>query len=82
MSEENEGEEEKMVIVCVHMPKSLVEKLDELVKQGEFPSRSEAIREIIKDFLEEEGAEEEEEEEEEHEWEELEQEFLGEGWEE
>jgi Arc/MetJ-type ribon-helix-helix transcriptional regulator len=71
MGEEAEGEKEKMVIVCVHMPKSLVEELDELVKQGEFPSRSEAIREIIKDFLEE-GAEEEEE----HEWEELEQEFL------
>ena len=76
MGEKTKGEEEKMVIVCAHMPKSLVEKLDELVKQGEFPSRSEAIREIIKDFLEEEGAEEEGEEEEEHEWEELEQEFL------
>jgi len=72
MGEKAEGEKEKMVIVCAHMPKSLVEKLDELVKRGEFPSRSEAIREIIKDFLEEEGAEEEEE----HEWEELEQEFL------
>jgi Arc/MetJ-type ribon-helix-helix transcriptional regulator len=78
MGEKTKGEREKMVIVCVHMPKSLVEKLDELVKQGEFPSRSEAIREAIKDFLEGEGAEEEEE----HEWEELEQEFLGEGWEE
>jgi len=79
MGGKTKGEEEKMVIVCAHMPKSLVEMLDELVKQGEFSSRSEAIREIIKDFLEEEGAEEEEEE---HEWEELEQEFLGEGWEE
>jgi len=79
MGEKTKGEREKMIIVCAHMPKSLVEKLDELVKQGEFPSRSEAIREIIKDFLEEEGAEEEEEE---RGWEELEQEFLGEGWEE
>jgi Arc/MetJ-type ribon-helix-helix transcriptional regulator len=76
MGEETEGEKEKMVIVCVHMPKSLVEELDKLVKQGEFSSRSEAIREAIKDFLEGEGAEEEEEEEEERGWEELEQEFL------
>jgi Arc/MetJ-type ribon-helix-helix transcriptional regulator len=79
MGGKTKEEKEKMIIVCAHMPKSLVEKLDELVKQGEFPSRSEAIREIIKDFLEEEGAEEEEEE---RGWEELEQEFLGEGWEE
>jgi Arc/MetJ-type ribon-helix-helix transcriptional regulator len=60
-----ETEREKMVTVCVHLPKRVVEELDELVKEGEFPSRSEAIREAVKEFLEEEYG-----------WEELELEFL------
>jgi Arc/MetJ-type ribon-helix-helix transcriptional regulator len=65
MSEKAE-EERKMVVVCVHVPKWVVDRLDELVKQGEFPSRSEAVREAIKEFLEGE----------ERGWEELELEFL------
>ncbi|ADN49460.1 MAG: ribbon-helix-helix domain-containing protein [Vulcanisaeta sp.] len=42
---------EKMVLISVHIPKQMLEELDEFVKQGIFPSRSEAIRIAIRDLL-------------------------------
>lgn len=42
---------EKMVLISVHIPKQMLDELDELVKQGRFPSRSEAIRIAIRDLL-------------------------------
>ncbi|BDR90955.1 ribbon-helix-helix domain-containing protein [Vulcanisaeta souniana] len=42
---------EKMVLISVHIPKQMLEELDEFVKQGVFPSRSEAIRIAIRDLL-------------------------------
>jgi len=42
---------EKMVLISVHIPKQMLEELDELVKKGVFPSRSEAIRIAIRDLL-------------------------------
>jgi len=42
---------EKMVLISVHIPKQMLEELDELVKRGTFPSRSEAIRVAIRDLL-------------------------------
>ncbi|WP_243666805.1 ribbon-helix-helix domain-containing protein [Vulcanisaeta sp. JCM 16159] len=35
----------------MHIPKQMLEELDEFVKQGIFPSRSEAIRIAIRDLL-------------------------------
>jgi len=42
---------EKMILISVHVPKQMLEELDELVKKGVFPSRSEAIRIAIRDLL-------------------------------
>jgi len=42
---------EKMVLISVHIPKQMLEELDELVKRGIYPSRSEAIRIAIRDLL-------------------------------
>jgi len=42
---------EKMILISVHVPKQILEELDELVKKGIFPSRSEAIRIAIRDLL-------------------------------
>jgi len=42
---------EKMTLISVHIPKQMLEELDELVKNGVFPSRSEAIRIAIRDLL-------------------------------
>ena len=42
---------ERMVLISVHLPKQALEELDELVGQGVFPSRSEAIRIAIRDLL-------------------------------
>ncbi|KUO91606.1 MAG: ribbon-helix-helix domain-containing protein [Thermocladium sp.] len=47
---------EKMVLISVHLPKQILEELDELVKRGIFPSRSEAIRIAIRDLMMHEGA--------------------------
>ena len=41
----------KMRLVPIHLPESYVEGLDELVKRGRYPSRSEAIRAAIHDLL-------------------------------
>jgi len=42
---------EKMVLISVHLPKQLLEELDEMVKQGRFPSRSEAIRVAVRELI-------------------------------
>jgi Arc/MetJ-type ribon-helix-helix transcriptional regulator len=39
------------VLISVHIPKQMLEELNELVKRGAFPSRSEAIRVAIRDLL-------------------------------
>jgi len=43
--------EEKMVLISVHIPRRMLEGLDELAKSGLFPSRSEAIRVAVRDLL-------------------------------
>lgn len=43
--------EEKMVLISVHIPRQMLEELDDLVRSGIFPSRSEAIRVAIRDLL-------------------------------
>lgn len=40
-----------MVLISVHLPKQILDELDNLVQQGIFPSRSEAIRVAIRDLL-------------------------------
>jgi Arc/MetJ-type ribon-helix-helix transcriptional regulator len=42
---------ERMVLISVHLPKQMLEEIDELTSQGVFPSRSEAIRIAIRDLL-------------------------------
>jgi len=49
--EENE-EREEMVLISLYVPKSTLEKIDEMVRQGMFKSRSEFIREAIEEYLE------------------------------
>ena len=43
--------EDKMILISVHMPKQILQELDELVRQGKFPSRSEAIRVAVRDLI-------------------------------
>lgn len=38
-------------MVSVHIPRQMLEELDELVREGRFPNRSEAIRIAIRDLL-------------------------------
>jgi transcriptional regulator, CopG family len=45
----------KMELVSMHIQKQALEEIDELVKQGIFPSRSEAIRYAIRKLLAKEG---------------------------
>ena len=40
-----------MVIISVHLPRRMIDELDELVKAGKYPSRSEAIRVAVRDLL-------------------------------
>ena len=40
-----------MVLISVHIPVQMLEELNELVKRGAFPSRSEAIRVAIRDLI-------------------------------
>jgi len=42
---------EKMMLISVHIPKRMLEELDEIVRRGYFPSRSEAIRVAIRDLI-------------------------------
>jgi len=49
---ENKKEKrEKMVLISVHIPKPLLDIIDDLVRQGVYPSRSEAIRDAIRLLL-------------------------------
>ncbi|MFN7106234.1 MAG: ribbon-helix-helix domain-containing protein [Pyrobaculum sp.] len=43
--------QDKMSLISVHVPKRMIDELDELVRRGIFPSRSEAIRAALRDFL-------------------------------
>jgi len=43
--------EDKMILISVHLPKQMLQELDELVRQGKFPSRSEAIRVAVRDLI-------------------------------
>lgn len=42
---------EKMILISFHVPQSYVEMLDELVKSGVFPNRSEAVRAALRELL-------------------------------
>ncbi|MFN3804535.1 MAG: ribbon-helix-helix domain-containing protein [Pyrobaculum sp.] len=42
---------DKMSLISVHVPRRMIEEIDELVRRGIFPSRSEAIRAALRDFL-------------------------------
>jgi len=42
---------EKMVLISVHLPRQMINELDEMVRQGKFPSRSEAIRVAVRDLI-------------------------------
>lgn len=44
-------EKEKMILISFHVPRSYVETLDDLVKMGLYPSRSEAIRAALRELL-------------------------------
>ena len=44
-------EREKMVLISFHVPRSYVEVIDELVRLGLYPSRSEAIRVALRELL-------------------------------
>lgn len=46
----NKGQE-KMALISVHVPKRMLEELDELVRKGIYPNRSEAIRAAIRELL-------------------------------
>jgi len=45
---------ERMILISVHIPIQMLNDLDNLVAQGLFPSRSEAIRIAIRDMLQKE----------------------------
>jgi Arc/MetJ-type ribon-helix-helix transcriptional regulator len=50
---ENKKEKrEKMILISVHIPSALLQIVDDLVRQGVYPSRSEAIRDAIRQLLE------------------------------
>jgi len=42
---------EKMEMVSIHIPKQMLEQLDQMVKLGIYPSRSEVIRAAVREFL-------------------------------
>ena len=44
-------EKEKMVLISFHLPKSYVDVIDELVRRGVYPSRSEAIRAALRELV-------------------------------
>ena len=41
----------RLVVVAVHLPKIYVDKLEELVRRGLYPNRSEAIRMAVRDLI-------------------------------
>ncbi|MFB6490632.1 MAG: ribbon-helix-helix domain-containing protein [Thermoproteus sp. AZ2] len=46
----NKGQD-KMALISVHVPKRMLEELDDLVRRGIYPNRSEAIRAAIRELL-------------------------------
>jgi Arc/MetJ-type ribon-helix-helix transcriptional regulator len=44
-----------MKIVTVHLPEAYVEAIDNLVKNGYYPNRAEAIRMAVRDLIRREG---------------------------
>lgn len=40
-----------MKLITVHVPELYIQALDQLVKDGYYPNRAEAIREAIRDLL-------------------------------
>ncbi len=40
-----------MDVVQVRIPREMIKKIDELVKRGVYPNRSEAIRDAVRRFL-------------------------------
>ena len=49
-----ESENKMMKLITVHLPNDQVSGLDELVRSGRYPNRSEAIRMAIRDMLKDE----------------------------
>ena len=49
--QKNSKKYERTILISVHIPKQMLEELDELVREGRFPNRSEAIRAAIRDLL-------------------------------
>lgn len=49
---EKKQKREKMELISFHLPKPLFDIVDNLVRQGVYPSRSEAIRDAIRLLLE------------------------------
>ncbi len=49
---EKKQKREKMELISFHLPKPLLDIVDNLVRQGVYPSRSEAIRDAIRLLLE------------------------------
>lgn len=43
-----------MKLITLHLPPRFVRELDELVREGRYPNRSEAIRVAVRDLLREE----------------------------
>ena len=52
MPRKKSKESEEMILISLYVPKSTLEKIDEMVRQGLFKSRSEFIREAIEEYLE------------------------------
>lgn len=42
---------EKMSMISIHLPRPMIDAIDELVRRGLFPSRSEAIRAALRELL-------------------------------
>jgi len=42
-----------MVIITIHLPKEVIREIEELVRQGRYPSRAELIRAAVRDMLDE-----------------------------
>ena len=40
---------EKMALISFHLPQEMLQQLEELVRRGLFPNRSEAVRAAIRD---------------------------------
>jgi len=48
---EKKQKREKMVLITFHIPKPLLDIIDDLVRGGIYPNRSEAIRDAIRQLL-------------------------------